>query len=62
VELFDTTLPMSDCHHQAKHTRAKLKDVVTDAKDNGTAYELEIASSRVHKRHPYFFDDPALEE
>jgi hypothetical protein len=62
VEAFDNTLPLSDCHHQAKNTRAKLKDVVTDANDNGIAYELEITIARVHKCHPELFDDPALEE
>jgi hypothetical protein len=53
---------VSDCHRQAKNTRAKLKDMVTEANDNGTAYELEIAIARVHKRHPELFDDPTLEE
>jgi hypothetical protein len=62
VEAFDKTLPLSDCHHQSKNARAKLKDVVTDANDNGTDYELDIKIARVHKRHPYFFDAPALEE
>jgi hypothetical protein len=40
VEAFDKTLPLSDCHRQAKNAKAKLKDVVTDAKDNGAAYDL----------------------
>jgi hypothetical protein len=58
VKAFDKTMPLPDCHHQVKNARAKLKDVVADAKN----YELEIAIVRVHKRHPELFDDPALEE
>jgi hypothetical protein len=62
VEAFYNTLPLSDCHRQAKNVIAKLKDVVTDANDNATAYELEIAIARLHKRLPELFDDPDLEE
>jgi hypothetical protein len=61
VEGFDKILPLSDCHRQAKNARAKLKDIVTDAKENGTSYELEVAIARVHKRHPELCDDPSLE-
>jgi hypothetical protein len=62
VEAFDKNLSMSYCHRQATNTRAKLKDVVPYAKDNGNAYELEVAIPRVQKRNPELVDDPALEE
>jgi hypothetical protein len=62
VEAFDKTLPLSNCHRQVKNSTAKLKDMVTDLKDNGTANELEIAITKVYKRHPELVDDPALGE
>jgi hypothetical protein len=62
VEAFDKILPMSECHRQAKNDRAKLNDVFTDAKENETDYEVEVAIERVHKRYPELFDDLSLEE
>jgi hypothetical protein len=60
MEAFDKTLLLSECHRQSQKIRAKLKDMITDAKDNGTAYEMEVVIARVHKRHPESLDDPVL--
>jgi hypothetical protein len=60
VEAFDKVISLSECHHQASKENAKLKDAVSDAKECGTAYDMEIAIARVHKRHPDLFDNPAL--
>jgi hypothetical protein len=62
VEAFGRTLPLSECHRKAKNSRAKLKYVVTAAKENGIINELEVTIARVHKQHPELFDDPYLEE
>jgi hypothetical protein len=61
VETFDKILSLSECHHQESNMRVKLKDVVSEAKQYGTTYELEVVTARVHKRHTELFDNPALD-
>jgi hypothetical protein len=52
VEAFDKVLSLSECHRQESNARSKVKDVVSDAKECGTTYEMEITIERVHKYHP----------
>jgi hypothetical protein len=48
---FEKTLTLAACHHQVSNARTKLKDALSKAASYGTAYQLEIAMARVHKRH-----------
>jgi hypothetical protein len=59
VVAFDKFLSLSECHRQARNAKTKLKNSVSDAKECGTMYEMEFVISRVHKRHPELFDNPA---
>jgi hypothetical protein len=35
-----------------RNVRARFKDILRDAKSNGTLYELEVVAARVERKHP----------
>jgi hypothetical protein len=53
----DRTLSIRDYIHQANNARRKFKDVLNEAKTNGSFYELEVATARVEKRFPHLTED-----
>jgi hypothetical protein len=53
---------LAECHHEARNTRAKLKDATTEAINYGTSYEIEVVTARVHERFPELFETPTLEQ
>jgi hypothetical protein len=55
----NTTLTVMSCIHQLTHTRIQLKDVLKDAKSNGSFYEVEVSTTRVEKRFPHLTEDSA---
>jgi hypothetical protein len=56
-ERFDTTMTITACIHQLTKWRSQLKDVLKDAKRNGSFYEVEIATARVEKTYPLLTED-----
>jgi hypothetical protein len=52
-ERFDTTMTITACIHQLTNVRSQLKDVLKDAKINGSFYEVEVATARVEKNYPH---------
>jgi hypothetical protein len=40
-----------------RNARARFKDILRDAKSNGTLYELEVAAVRVERNHPLLTAD-----
>jgi ribosomal protein L22 len=57
VTVADRTLSIRECIHQANKARRKFKDVLNEAKTNGSFYELEVATARVEKRFPHPTED-----
>jgi hypothetical protein len=53
----DRTLSIRECIHQANNARRKFKDVLNEAKKNGSCYELEVATARVENRFPHLAED-----
>jgi hypothetical protein len=53
----DRTLSIRECINQANNARRKFKDVLNEAKTNGSFYELEVATARVEKRFPQLTED-----
>jgi hypothetical protein len=45
------------CIRQANNSRRKFKDVLKDAKSNGSFYELEVATAGAEKRFPHLTED-----
>jgi hypothetical protein len=56
-ERFDTTMKITACIHQLINSRSQLKDVLKDAKSNGSFYEVEVATSRVEKKYLHLTED-----
>jgi hypothetical protein len=52
VECFDKTLTIRECFSEMRNARARFKDILRDAKSNGTLHELEVAAARVDRKHP----------
>jgi hypothetical protein len=52
VECFHKTLTIRECFSEMRNVRARFKDILRDAKSNGTLYELEVAAARVERKHP----------
>jgi hypothetical protein len=50
-------LSIRECIHQANNARRKFKDVLNEAKTNGSFYKLEVATARVEKRFPHLTED-----
>jgi hypothetical protein len=40
-----------------RNARSRFKDILRDAKSNGTLYELEVAAARVERKHPLLTAD-----
>jgi hypothetical protein len=51
VECFDKTLTIRECFSEMRNSRARFKDILRDAKSNGTLYKLEVAAVRVERKH-----------
>jgi hypothetical protein len=45
------------CIHQLNNARRKLKDVLKDAPNNGSFYEVEVATARIEKKCPRLTED-----
>jgi hypothetical protein len=60
----DRNPSIRECIHQANNARRKFKDVLKEAKTNGSFYELELATARVEKRYPDLteYDDSCASE
>jgi hypothetical protein len=43
--------------HQLNNARRQLKDVLKDAANNGSLYEVEVATARVENKFPLFTED-----
>jgi hypothetical protein len=58
VEVDDHNKPPSleDCIKQINQSRQKLKDVVANAKEHRTQFEVELATAIVEHKHPYLCD------
>jgi hypothetical protein len=56
-ERFDTTMKITACIHQLTNSRSQLKDVLKDAKSNGSFYEVELATAIVEKKYPHLTED-----
>jgi hypothetical protein len=56
-ERFDTKITITACIHQLTNVRSQLKDVLKDAKINGSFYEVEVATARVEKKYPHLTED-----
>jgi hypothetical protein len=57
VIVADRTLSIRECIHQSNNARRKIKNVLNEAKTNGSFYELEVATARVEKRFPHLTED-----
>jgi hypothetical protein len=57
VECFDKTLTIRECFSEMRNTRARFKDILRDAKPNGTLYDLEVAEARVERNRPLLTAD-----
>jgi hypothetical protein len=53
VECFDKTLTIRECFSEKRNARSRFKDILRDARSNGTLYELEFAVARVERKHPF---------
>jgi hypothetical protein len=56
-EMFDTKMTITGCTHQLTNSRSQLKDVLKDAKSNGSFYEVEVATARVERKFLHLTDD-----
>jgi hypothetical protein len=45
-EKLDITMPTTSCIHQLNNARRQLKDFLKDASNNGSLYEVEVATAR----------------
>jgi hypothetical protein len=48
------------CIHQLNNARRQLKDFLKDAANNGSFYEVEVATARVEKKFPHLTKDNVL--
>jgi hypothetical protein len=66
ADAHDKPLPMEECIKQINQARQKLKDVVENAKENRTQFDVELATAIVEHKHPYVCDgneyDPVYKE
>jgi hypothetical protein len=55
-------MTITSCIHQLTNARSQLKDVLKDAKSDGSFYEVEVATARVEKQYPHLTEDnPAFD-
>jgi hypothetical protein len=59
-ESFDITMTLTACIHQLNNARRQLKDVLKEAANNGSFYEVEVANARVEKKFPHLTEDNVL--
>jgi hypothetical protein len=59
-ERFGTPMTMTACIHQLTNSRSQLKDVLKDAKSNGSFYEVEFTTVRVEKKYPHLTEDNSV--
>jgi hypothetical protein len=52
VECFDKTLTIQACFSEMRNARPRFKDILRDAKSNGTLNELEVTAARVEGKRP----------
>jgi hypothetical protein len=57
VECFGKTLTIRECFSEMRNARAHFKDILRDAKSNGTLYKLEVAVERVERKRPLLTAD-----
>jgi hypothetical protein len=50
-------LSISACIHQLNNARRQLKDVLKEAANNGSFYEVEVATAPVEKNFPHLSED-----
>jgi hypothetical protein len=53
----DTMMTITACIHQLTNLRSQLKDVLRDAKSNGSFCEVEVATARVERKFLHLTDD-----
>jgi hypothetical protein len=53
-------MTITACIQQLKNSRSQLKDVLKDAKSNGSFYEVELATARVEKKYPHLKEDNSM--
>jgi hypothetical protein len=56
-ERFDTMITITSCIHQLTNARSQHKDVLKDAKNNGSFYKVEVATALVEKKYPHLTED-----
>jgi hypothetical protein len=56
ADAHDKPLPMEEGIKQINQARQKLKDVVANAKEHRTQFEVELATAIVEHNHPYLCD------
>jgi hypothetical protein len=56
VDAHDKPIPVEECIKQINQARQKLKDVVANAKEHRTQFEVELATVIVEHKHPYLCD------
>jgi hypothetical protein len=56
-ERFDITMTSMACIHQLNNARRQLEDVLKDASNNGSFYEVEVETARVEKKFPHLTED-----
>jgi hypothetical protein len=49
---FDRTLPHEECLHQINNARAKLKDIIKQAKQLRYEFEVDLATLLIKHKHP----------
>jgi hypothetical protein len=48
---------LTACIRQLTNARNHLKDVLKDAKSNGSFYEVEVATTQLEKKYPHLTED-----
>jgi hypothetical protein len=56
ADAHDKPLPVEECIKQINQERQTLKDVVENAKEHRTQFEVELATAIVEHNHPYLCD------
>jgi hypothetical protein len=56
VDAHNKPLSLEECIKQINQARQKLKDVVANAKEHRTQFEVELATAIMEHKHPYVCD------
>jgi hypothetical protein len=54
ISVFDHNLPINDCIHQINNAREKLKDVITQATQLRSEFEVDLATAVIEHKHERF--------